>query len=376
MARAKLTQRAVEAAHPQAAPYELRDTDLTGFVLRVQPSGVKSFIVQWARGKRRTLGKYPALTATAARTQALAILSDAAQHGTPEVAKPRPKTTTLRAFVDEAFRPWAQANLRQGDVEADRIVSMFAEFADKPLTAINAWTVEKWRAKRIKAGVQTSTCNRNLAMLKSALNRACKWGMLDAHPLASVKQSKVDNARVRYLSKDENKRLRAALAARDAKTDGVHVFADHLTPAVLLSVNTGLRHGELVALTWEDVNLPGKMLTVRAATAKSGKTRHIPLNAEALAVLKQWKRQQPEGRLFPFNSFKTAWGTLMKDASIENFRWHDLRHTFASNLVMAGVDLNTVRELLGHADLKMTLRYAHLAPEHKAAAVALLGGGK
>jgi integrase len=279
----------------------------------------------------------------------------------------------LRAYIDDVFRPWAQANLRQGNMEADRILSRFEEFANKPLTAINAWTVEKWRAKRIKAGVQPSTCNRNLAMLKSALNRACKWGMLDADPLTSVKQAKVDNARVRYLSKDENKRLRAALAARDA---GVHAFADHISPAVLLSLNTGLRHGELVALTWDDINLPGKLLTVRAATAKSGKTRHIPLNPEALAVLEQWQRQHPDGLLFPFHSFKTAWGKLLEAAGIQDFRWHDLRHTFASNLVMAGVDLNTVRELLGHADLKMTLRYAHLAPEHKAAAVALLGGGK
>jgi site-specific recombinase XerD len=71
----------------------------------------------------------------------------------------------------------------------------------------------------------------------------------------------------------------------------------------------------------------------------------------------------------------TSWGNVLVDAKIENFRWHDMRHHFASHLVMAGVDLNTVRELLGHADLKMTLRYAHLAPEHKAAAVAKLMKG-
>ena len=153
---------------------------------------------------------------------------------------------------------------------------------------------------------------------------------------------------------------------------GAEDYGDHLTPAILISLNTGLRRGELTALTWEDVNLEARMLTVRAAAAKSGKSRHVPLNNEAMMVLQQWQRQQPTGRLFPVRSFKTAWGALMATAKIDNFRWHDMRHDFASRLVMAGVDLNTVRELMGHADLKMTLRYAHLAPAHLAEAVAKL----
>lgn len=139
--------------------------------------------------------------------------------------------------------------------------------------------------------------------------------------------------------------------------------------------NTGLRRGEITQLTWPDVNLPGKMLTVRAGYAKSGKARHVPLNSEAVAVLTQWKEQEPDGRLFKLICTAKAWGALMDAAQLENFRFHDLRHTFASKLVMAGVDLNTVRELLGHGDIAMTMRYAHLAPEHKAAAVERLVRG-
>ena len=94
-----------------------------------------------------------------------------------------------------------------------------------------------------------------------------------------------------------------------------------------------------------------------------------------MTALKNWQRVTRGARVFPGSSdkpisyTKTAWLRVLRQAKIDNFRWHDLRHTFASNLVMAGVDLNTVRELLGHSDIAMTLRYAHLASEHKAAAV-------
>lgn len=389
----KLSARAIDAAKPLAKPYELRDSDLKGLLVRIQPSGVRTFYVELARGARERIGPFPVVTVDAARTQALAKLAEFQKTGVRSVRKS--KVLTLRKFVEEEFQPWATANLKWGDGAADRILSVFSEFADKPLTAINAWTIEKWRSKRIKAGTAPNTCNRDLATLKSALARAVKWKMLEADPLADVKQSKVDSSRVRYLTSAEDKRLRAALTARDAEGRAARAranawrlerrkatlpalreadYADHLTPAVLVSINTGLRRGELMALTWDDINLPAKLLTVRAAAAKSGKARHVPLNTEATAALKQWKKQAGDGKPFPFRDLKTAWSALLTTAKIEGFRWHDLRHTFASQLVMAGVNLNAVRELLGHADLKMTLRYAHLAPSHLADAVAKLGG--
>jgi integrase len=147
---------------------------------------------------------------------------------------------------------------------------------------------------------------------------------------------------------------------------------------VLLSLNTGLRQGELFGLAWDAVNLERTHLTIHGHNAKSGRTRHIPLNAEALETLKLWRGEDTEGLVFAskdgktFDSVRKAWGGVLQAAGIERFRWHDMRHHFASRLVMAGVDLNTVRELLGHSDITMTLRYAHLAPEHKAAAVARL----
>ena len=122
------------------------------------------------------------------------------------------------------------------------------------------------------------------------------------------------------------------------------------------------------------------MLTVTGITTKTNTTRYIPLNKTVLDCLQAWQPKDVDLDAYVFAGkdgarvvdIKTAWKALMTAAKVSNFRVHDLRHTFASKLVQAGVDLNTVRELLGHSDIKMTLRYAHLAPEHRAAAVAKL----
>ncbi len=125
-----------------------------------------------------------------------------------------------------------------------------------------------------------------------------------------------------------------------------------------------------MAWNWADIHFEARMLTVRRENAKSGKQRHIPLNDEALSTLVKWRGlTDSTGSVFGIKGLKTSWDKLLSAASINDLRFHDLRHHFASRLVMNGVDLNTVRELLGHADLTMTLRYAHLAAEHLAAAV-------
>jgi integrase len=146
------------------------------------------------------------------------------------------------------------------------------------------------------------------------------------------------------------------------------------TPAVLLSMNTGLRRGELLTLRWSSIDFTRQFLTVEGANAKTRQTRHVALNDEATSVLKRWREQSAGGnRVFEIaTGLKTAWPHLLKRAQITEFRWHDLRHHFASRLVQRGVPLNTVRDLLGHSSIAMTLRYAHLAPDQRREAVAKL----
>lgn len=398
----QLTKRLVTEAKPASKPYEMRDVLIKGLLLRIHPSGHKAWVVEWARGCRRTLGAFSELALEDARLLASQAMAEALKFGTPSLVRPKREEVTLAAFLDGYYGPWVVGQLKWGKGVLDRIRTGFHSLLGRRLTEIDQRTIDRWWAERIltvsaksKAPVSKVTASRELAALRSALRKAVEWDLLDANPLTKVRQKIVEARKVvRYLTPDEERRLLNALVERDRRLvtrrgtgnvwrrrSGMEQlpelplggYADYVTPIVLLAMNTGLRKGELLALTWEDVCQASRLVTVRAETSKSGKARFIPLNGDACDVLSKWRRQtKPTGDIFPVGDFKKAWCSLLADAGIANFRFHDLRHHFASKLVMNSIDLNTVRELLGHADLKMTLRYAHLAPDHLATAVATL----
>ncbi|PCI36282.1 MAG: recombinase [Thiotrichales bacterium] len=381
--------------------FEIWDTNLTGLVLRVNPSGKMNYVCQYKKNRRITIGSVNVLSPMQARDRVKEILGNATKGIYPEEKKDKSKNTTFQTFIEKEYAPWFIAQKKSGEAEINKIRRNFYKLFDGKLLAdINLATIEKWRTKRLQNGISPSTINRDITALKAALNRAVQWGLLSEYPFRNLKQFKDESERVRYLSKDEEYKLRNAFDNREERfrqercnankwrasrgydlmpTFSKTIFVDHMKPMFLLTLNTGLRRSELFHLTWIDINLELKLLTL--PKTKAYKKRHIPLNKEAHMTLKTWHKQSlnkinnlvfPSENSKPFDNIYTAWGNIMKNAQIEDFRFHDLRHDFASKLVMAGVDLNTVRELLGHSDIKMTLRYAHLAPEHKANAVAKL----
>ncbi len=403
----KLSPVVIDGSKPEADPYRVWDTVVPQLHLRVQPSGVKSWNVQWDRQRTKSLGKWPGVTVDAARAKAKALLVETDAHGAPltviEAEKPvAEKPIALGVFIAEHYAPWAKSHQKAGQATVDALKACFGDLYDKELRSVTGHDVDRFKTKRLKAGIKPATVNRDLDRIRSVFSRAVEWEFLTDHPLKAVKRAKgVDNSRTRYLKPAEERKLREALAAREAERrasrdrhnawhtergsvghpqwpkDG---FTDHLMPLVLVAMNTGLRRGELFGLSWSDVNLPGKLVTVTAGNAKSRKARHVPLNHEAVDVLKRWRKQgDGEGLVFPgmgggrLTNINKSWDGLVTDAKLTDFRFHDLRHDFASKLVMAGVDLNTVRELLGHADIAMTLRYSHLAPDKLADAVSKLG---
>lgn len=385
---------------PDVKSYDVWDSKLTGFILRVLPTGTMVYRCEYARGKRITLGKASVLTAAQARDRAKEILADVVKGNNP-ISK-RCKNYTLKEFIEKEYSSWRRANRKRGDEDIYRLKARFeSEFGNEYLASISPLELDRWRSKRITAGIKPITANRDIAILKALLSKAEEWGVITTNPLIKFKPLRVDTvAKVRYLTQDEETRLKQVLFERDRKLKaarergnkwkkdrGYHLlpdlsqyaFGDYMTPMILLSLNTGLRRGELFSLHWKNINFDRAILTIPGNTAKSGKTKHVPLNLVALKVLKEWHIQCPQdGLVFSsingnsFNNVKKAWTNILKDAEVQDFRWHDLRHHFASKLAMAAIDLNIIRELLGHADIKMTLRYAHLAPEYKAKAVAKL----
>lgn len=398
-----LTQMAVDKLTTPTTKIDYRDTRLKGLVLRVMPSGTKSYYCEYARGKRVWLGRADVLGVSEARESARAILAEFYRGIDPiEARKPKAVIPTYREFLDGDYGAWAKSNQKGHEQNLKRLATAFKTLLDRPLDKIACLDVERWRAVQVERGLSNQTINRDLASMKASFNRAVDWGLLTTNPLAKIKKSRVDDCmKVRFLSEAEERRLRAAIEAREERRrverDSANswraergyvrlpslrdfVFTDHVKPLILLSINTGCRRGELFDLTWSNVDLDRRILTVTGATAKSRRTRHIPLNREATSVLLNWRAQCEDTSSLVFvneqgerfDRVNSSWRRLLKDAEITAFRWHDMRHHFASRLAMGGVDLNTIRELLGHSDYAMTLRYAHLAPEFKLKAVEVL----
>ena len=410
--KAKLTERIIKDIIPKQAPYEIVDSEINGFILRIQPSGILTYYLVYRTTdrikKRYRLGRHGSITLSQARDlakqfSAKTLLGQDIQEEkkTAILEKEKAKARTLEGFIESHYAPWVTAERRTGLATIKMLKFNFSNLMQLPLKDISPLLIEKWRAEQLKNGKAAASINRNITAIKAVLSKAVAWSWLEISPLIKLKQLKTDNrANIRYLDQNEENKLLTALKERDQHYIDKRIsgnawradrgynllpeldknsFSDHLTPMVLLAINTGIRRGELFSLRWSNVDLNKATITVTGDNAKSGKTRHIPLNNNALLALKIWYQQNQNSDLvFPnhkgqqMDNVRKSWDNILKNSNITNFRWHDLRHHFASKLVMAGVDLNTVRELLGHSDLEVTLRYAHLAPEHKAEAVARL----
>jgi integrase len=205
--------------------------------------------------------------------------------------------------------------------------------------------------------------NREVQVLHHMFVKALEWGKALENPVGYQKPLRVNNRRLRYPSPEE---IACLLDIADAV----------LSPVLVTALHTGLRRGELFALTWQDVDF--KLGMIRVVHTKNGNWRENPMTDTLRTTLQQLPRHLSSDHVFPGKigqglvDIRKRFHRALREAKIEGFVFHDLRHTFASHLVMAGVDLMTVKEFLGHKDIKMALRYAHLAPDYKRAAISRL----
>ena len=412
MAKCKLTHSFLDRVAPGTKRVRHWDTEVSGFFASVLPSGRITFYFKYRyEGQQREfqLGVYGNLTAQQARRLAVKTAGEVAAGRDPQSEKKqrrserlRQRQATLRVFISEVYGPYLLTESKSGRATLSRIRTCFEDWYRLPMTDITAFKVMRWRQDEIKRGLSNSTINRSVAILKACLNQAERADVISRNPLRQLKRLKEEKRNeTPYLSQDQDMALRSALARRDQLRSlerrrancwreerkyplypdiPEEMYSDYFTPLVLLALNTGMRRGELFKLRWDHVGDDYRRLIVVASNAKSRATRYIPLNVEARALLRKWRNCRTESSLvFPnprtgrqLTDIKRAWDSIRRAAGIPGFRFHWLRHNFASQLVMKGVDLSRVRLLLGHSDLNMTLRYAHLAPSHLDDAVAVL----
>jgi integrase len=292
--------------------------------------------------------------------------------------KDQPRTRPI-TFADAAER-YEQAKARKRSLHEDRktLKRLLVHFGrETKLDKLTADAISLYRDQRYATGsknrkgedgqplpLSTAAVNRELALLRHLLRLAHEeWGALAAVP--RIRLEKEPQGRLRWLTPEEASRLLAK--CREAKKPA-------LADLVEFCLFTGLRQAEALELTWERVDRSRGVVLLELT--KSGRRREVPLNSEADAVL---VRRSPKASELVFGTsssyaFRSSWEKAVTAAKIEDFRFHDLRHTFASWAVQRGATLQEVKDLLGHSSLAMVMRYAHLSPEHLRKAVGRLDG--
>jgi integrase len=429
--RRPLTDAQVEALESRDKIYTLADPFCRGLHVRVEKSGNKTWWLNvwtpegapkhqryaWRLGEVSTFKLFRKRQATEeARQQSIRDYA--------EIIRAKALTVDLREQKREASRRNSSEKLAslgdfidlhyydlykaKGCAEPDKMIKWFkgafGDMNDLRMDRITHLTIRAWILQQKKTKTD-STVARLQGALSAILSEAVSQGHIPHHPLQKAQRDnsttrltlvKQDKGIVRYLNESEEKRLRAALAGRDKSLKAArarHIihkqergleapvairgpFADHMTPLILIAMNTGIRRGALLGMRWEDIR-DGK-IKVTKGLDKAKKGYSVDMNLEVTETLRLWKRQSGgNGLVFKYKSkqiysIKTAWGNLLKKANITNFRFHDLRHHFATRLAESGAAPATIKELMGHSSIKMTDKYMHATDKMKSSAVELI----
>ena len=344
------------------ANIERRITDDGKVSFRVKVR-IKGFPVQSATFERKTdANKWGQATEAAIRENRHFKTSEAKRHTLTELieryvkyvlpTKPKNARDQLRQFE------WWKSEIGSYAL-ADVTPSLIAQHRDK---LINGLTHHGKRRS-------PATVNRYMAALSVTFTTAVKeWGWIENNPLLKVTKSKESRGRVRFLSQDEHEAL--LKACKDSANP-------YLYPVVVLALSTGMRQGEIMGLTWDAVDLPKGRAILHET--KNGERRAVSLTGHALELIKELNkvRRIDSKLLFPSKDkaiqkpmdLRSPWETAVKKAGLDDFHFHDLRHTAASYFAMNGASLAEIAEILGHKTLQMVKRYAHLSEGHTAKVV-------
>jgi integrase len=376
----KITKRTVEALRPADHDVLVWDDELRGFGVRVKPSGLRTYLVQYrnaqGRSRRLSVGNHGRLTAEEARKEARLILAEVERGGDPaETRDATRKAPTMAELCERYLAHHANTRKKAMSVYGDR--RMVERFIRPTMGNRKVADVTRADVDKLHHGLRETPyqANRLLALLSKMMNLAEKWGLRPdgSNPCRHVEKFK-EQKRERFLSAEELGRLATVLAeAERTATELPGVVA-----AVRLLVLTGCRLSEILTLRWDDVDFANACL--RLPDSKTG-AKVVHVNAPALAILASLRPQDGSGWVIlgrggpksHLVNLEKPWRRIRAKAGLDDVRLHDLRHSFASVAVGLGEGLPMIGKLLGHTQTQTTARYAHLAADPVKAATERVG---
>lgn len=376
----RFTQRAIDALPPHPAnsaskSSEYSDAEVIGLRLLVNKQGRKFFYFRFTFNSQKRVvkvGEYPALTIPEARKKALEMRADIDAGIDPSVERDRIRgMPTFKDFALNDYMEWAKGTKRSWQADLSKFNNhLIPKFGDRRLTEITMRDIQMYHAQ-VKQSHCASTANRHLSVISKLYKCAMQWGVLERNPCAGVKKFQENNARQRFLSPDEIRRLYKAMDAMNGRSA--------MTIAALkFLLLTGARRNEALTARWENVDLERGIWKI--PLTKNGRTHHVMLSDEAKELLAKLPKEEGSPWVFPGRNPakhvvdpRKCLDQLMDAAGIERIRIHDLRHTFASLCAQSGHDLYIIKEALNHSDIAVTQRYAHLSAQNLKNAVRSVG---
>lgn len=348
------------------------DTAITGFVLECRASGSKTYYLRYVgeAGDQHSykLARYEDAPFAQVRDLAKKLRADVVLGGSPSAKKKERKAVPFYKVVADQHLTHAKHTLRRPEnTEVNLRLHIVPRWGNVRLTEIKPQDISKWLAEKAARGLKPATVEKIRVVFSRSFELARQWNIPggEHNPVRGSPRPKVNNARNRYLTADEVQRVfKAAGKSRNKQL-----------PAIIrLALFTGVRKSELLQAKWQDINLDRREWLI--PLSKTGKARHVPLSQAAIEVIKELPRFEKCPYLIPnpktkkpYDCIKGAWDRVRVAAGVPDVRIHDLRHSAASFMINAGIDLYTVGRVLGHTDHKSTMRYSHLTNETLLAAV-------
>jgi integrase len=357
---------------PDRRRLDLWDETIAGFVLEVRPSGSKTYALRYVddagRQRQVKIGTYGDITFAQAKDAAKRLRSEAVLGGNPALRKETKKAIGTYGELAAQHLEHARATLRRPEnTEAVLRVHCLPRWQGFRLHEITALEIGRWFGQLRDRGLAPATIEKIRVTFSRSWELGRMWQIpgAETNPVRLVPRRRFNNARERYLNPDEAARLLKALEASDNP---------QLKAIVGLLLLTGARKRELLNAQWQHIDLTRRAWFI--PTTKTGKPRHVPLSQAAVDIIEGlprfdgclWLLPNPKTRK-PYDTVKRAWETARVAAGLPGLRIHDLRHSAASFMINAGIDLFAVGRILGHADHQSTMRYSHLANDTLMAAV-------